>query len=133
MTTLSTYNVPKCYSMIVLYDHHMSPFHDTTTTTITTTTQCKLQFVHAVYAPVRLGTRPPVQVAEGNHPESKWSVCASSWKEKHHQRKLLMVRGLAPASIDMQWGTTMNASTVLVLVKRHKLEQDSFAQLALGH
>ena len=41
----------------------------------------------------------------------------------------------APASIGMQWGTTMNASTVLVLVERHKLEQDAATgmQLALGH
>ena len=31
----------------------------------------------------------------------------------------------APAWIGMQWGTTMNASTVLVLVKWHKLEQDA--------
>ena len=29
----------------------------------------------------------------------------------------------APASIGMQWGTTMNASTVLVLVEQRKLEQ----------
>ena len=41
----------------------------------------------------------------------------------------------APASMGMHWGTTMNASTVLVLVKRHKLEQDAATgmQLALGH
>ena len=41
----------------------------------------------------------------------------------------------APAPIGMQWGTTMNASTVLVLVKWHKLEQDAVTalQLALGH
>ena len=41
----------------------------------------------------------------------------------------------APALIGMQWGTTMNASTVLVLVKQHKLEQDAATalQLALGH
>ena len=40
----------------------------------------------------------------------------------------------APASIGMQWGTTMNASTVLVLVERHKLEQDAATgmQFALG-
>ena len=45
------------------------------------------------------GKTPPVQVAEGQA-----------------DRVL--------ALISMQWGTTMNASTVLVLVKRHKLEQD---------
>ena len=41
----------------------------------------------------------------------------------------------APASIGMQWGTTMNASTVLMLVEWHKLEQDAATalQLALGH
>ena len=38
------------------------------------------------------------------------------------------------ALIGMLWGTTMNAITVLVLVKRHKLEQDAATgmQLALG-
>ena len=56
------------------------------------------------------GKTPPVQVAEGQGDR-------------------------APASIGMQWGTTMNASTVLVLVERHKLEQDAATamQLALGH
>ena len=40
----------------------------------------------------------------------------------------------APASIGMQWGTTMNASTVLVLVERHEMKQDAATgvQLALG-
>ena len=40
----------------------------------------------------------------------------------------------APASIGMQWATTMNASTVLVLVEQHKLELDAATgmQLALG-
>ena len=40
-------------------------------TTTTTTTQCKLQYVHAVYAQVLLGRRPPAQVAEGNHHECR--------------------------------------------------------------
>ena len=51
-----------------------SPRAPTTTTyiqqppcTTTTTTQCKLQYVHAVYAQVILGRRPPAQVAEGSH------------------------------------------------------------------
>ena len=53
---------------------------------------------------------PPVQVAEGQGDQ-------------------------APASIGMQWGTTMNSSTVLVLVEWHKLEQDAATalQLALEH
>ena len=39
----------------------------------------------------------------------------------------------APESIDMQWGTTINASTVLVLVEQHKLEQDAAtSNLQLG-
>ena len=40
----------------------------------------------------------------------------------------------APASIGMQWRTTMNESTVLVLVERHNVEQDAATgmQLALG-
>ena len=29
--------------------------------------QCKLQYVHAIYAQVLLGKRPPAQVAEGIH------------------------------------------------------------------
>ena len=55
---------------------------------IYTTTQCKL-----LYAQVVPGKRPPAQVAEGNHHKCKQSVCASCWNEKHHQRKLLKVRG----------------------------------------
>ena len=56
------------------------------------------------------GKTPPAQVAEG---QEDW----------------------APALIGMQRGTTMNASTVLVLVEWHKLEQDAATgmQLALGH
>ena len=38
----------------------------------------------------------------------------------------------APASIGMQWGTTMNASTVLVLVEWPKLEQDAATALQLA-
>ena len=34
-----------------------------------------------------------MQVAEGKHHKCRWSVCASRWNEKHHQRKLLKVRG----------------------------------------
>ena len=34
-----------------------------------------------------------MQVAEGNHHKCRLSVCASCWNEKHHQRKLLKVRG----------------------------------------
>ena len=62
--------------------------HIYSTTTTTTTTQCKL-----LYAQVVLGKRPPAQVAEGNHHKCRVSVCASCWNEKHHQRKLLKVRG----------------------------------------
>ena len=55
------------------------------------------------------GKTPPAQVADGQGDQ-------------------------APASIDMQWGTTINASTVLVLVEQHKLEQDAATgmQLATG-
>ena len=59
----------------------------------TTATQCNLQYVYAVYVQVLLGKRPPAQVAEGNHHKCRWSVCTSCWNEKHHQCKLLKVRG----------------------------------------
>ena len=75
---LHTTNVTTC-----TYHNHIY-----STTTTTTTTQCKL-----VYAQVVLGKRPPAQVAEGNHLKCRVSVCASCWNEKHHQRKLLKVRG----------------------------------------
>ena len=54
------------------------------------------------------GKTPPAQVAEGQGDQ-------------------------APASIGMQWGTTMNASTVLVLVEQHKLEQDAATGMQLAH
>ena len=62
-----------------------------------------------VFALVDGRKKPPAQVAEGQGDR-------------------------APVLIGMQWGTTMNASTVLVLVEQHKLEQDAATgmQLALG-
>ena len=54
------------------------------------------------------GKSPPAQVAEGQG-------------------------DLAPASIGMQWGTTMSAGTMLVLVKRHKLEQDAATGMELAY
>ena len=38
----------------------------------------------------------------------------------------------APALISMQWETSINASIVLVLVERHKLEQDAATALQLA-
>ena len=76
--------------------------------------QCKLLRVTTlsasrVFALVEGRKKPPAQVAEGQGDR-------------------------APASIGLQWETTMNASTVLVLAERHKLEQDAATgmQLALG-
>ena len=76
--------------------------------------QCKLPRVTTpsasrVFALVEGRKKPPAQVAEGQGDR-------------------------APVLIGMQWGTTMNASTVLVLVEQHKLEQDAATgmQLALG-
>ena len=40
-----------------------------------TTTQCKLQYVQAVFVQVLLGKRQPVQVTEGNHHNRRKSVC----------------------------------------------------------
>ena len=63
-----------------------------------------------VFALVEGRKKPPAQVAEGQGDRE-------------------------PASIGMQWGTTMTASTVVVLVEWHKLEQDAATalQLALWH
>ena len=72
----------------ILLFHNVMYYLYIYTTTTTTTTQCKL-----VYAQVVLEKRPPAQVAEGNHRKCRVSVCASCWNEKHHQRKLLQVRG----------------------------------------
>ena len=76
--------------------------------------QCKLPRVTTpsasrVFALVEGRKKPPAQVAEGQGDR-------------------------APVLIGMQWETTMNASTVLVLVEQHKLEQDAATgmQLALG-
>ena len=105
-----------------------SPPHLHTTTTTTTATQCKLQYVHAVYAQVVLGKRPPAQVAEGNHHKCRLSVCVSCWNEKHHQRKLLKVRGQgtsihrrkleqdAATTCNLHMGTYMNRSCAHVQV-----------------
>ena len=94
-----------------------------TTTTTTTTTQCKL-----VYAQVVLGKRPPAQVAEGNHHKCRVSVCASCWNEKHHQHKLLKVRGTGHQHPSAQVGagaaTTCNLhmdTTCIVVVPMCKL------------
>ena len=38
----------------------------------------------------------------------------------------------APALISMQWETTVNTSTVLVLVERHMLEQDAATGMQLA-
>ena len=89
-------------------------YHNHTYSTTTTTTQCKL-----LYAQVVCGKRPPAQVAEGNHHKCRVSVCASCWNEKHHQRKLLKVRGTghqhpsaqvgagAATTCNLHMGTTM--------------------------
>ena len=102
------------------YHNHI---YSTTTTTTTTTTQCKL-----LYAQVVLGKRPPAQVAEGNHHKCRVSVCASCWNEKHHQRKLLKVRGTGHQHPSAQVGagaaTTCNlhmVTTCIVVVPMCKL------------
>ena len=101
---------------ITTYTYHNHIYRTTTTTT--TTTQCKL-----LYAQVVLGKRPPAQVAEGNHHKCRVSVCASCWNEKHHQRKLLKVRGTGHQHPSVQVGagaaTTCNLhmdTTCIVVV-----------------
>ena len=81
------------------YHNHIYSTTTTTTTTNTNTTQCKL-----LYAQVVLEKRPPAQVAEGNHHKCRVSVCASCWNEKHHQRKLLKVRGTGHQHPSVQVG-----------------------------
>ena len=103
--------------------HVHNHIYSTTTTTTTTTTQCKL-----LYAQVVLGKRPPAQVAEGNHHKCRVSVCASCWNEKHHQRKLLKVRGTGhqhpSAQVGVGAATTCNLhmdTTCIVVVSMCKL------------
>ena len=87
-------------SLTTAYNHHhmqSQPPHKNTTTT-TPTTQCKLQcvpihFVHTLVKALVLGKTPPAQVAAGDDDhDCKWSIFASWWKEKHHQRKLHSVK-----------------------------------------
>ena len=53
-----------------------------------------------VNALVLRGKTPPVQVAAGDdHHECKWSIFASWWKEKHHQRKLHRVKTILGTSL----------------------------------
>ena len=53
-----------------------------------------------VNALVNQEKRPPAQVAAGDDShDCKWSIFASWWKEKHHQRKLHSVKTILGTSI----------------------------------
>ena len=62
---------------------------------------CAYSFVHTlVNALVLQGKTPPAQVAAGDDDhDCKWSIFASWWKEKHHQRKLHSVNTIMGTSI----------------------------------
>ena len=62
---------------------------------------CAYSFVNTlVNALVLQGKTPPAQVAAGDdHHDCKWSIFASWWKEKHHQRKLHSVKTILGTSI----------------------------------
>ena len=62
---------------------------------------CAYSFVRTlVNALVLQGKTPPAQVAAGDdYHDCKWSIFASWWKEKHHQRKLHSVKTILGTSI----------------------------------
>ena len=61
---------------------------------------CAYSFVRTVNALVLQGKTPPAQVAAGDDDhDCKWSIFASWWKEKHHQRKLRSVKTILGTSI----------------------------------
>ena len=62
---------------------------------------CAYSFVRTlVNALVLQGKTPPAQVAAGDDDhDCKWSIFASWWKEKHHQRKLHSVNTILGTSI----------------------------------
>ena len=62
---------------------------------------CAYSFMRTLAnALVLQGKAPPAQVAAGDDDHyCKWSIFASWWKEKHHQRKLHRVKTILGTSI----------------------------------
>ena len=62
---------------------------------------CAYSFVGTLVNALLLqGKTPPAQVAAGDDDhDCKWSIFASWWKEKHHQRKLHSVNTILGTSI----------------------------------
>ena len=77
-----------CYTQL-----HSPPPHIYTTTTCNHHHTVQVARVQVEYLRQWLEEKtPPAQVATGDdHHMCKWSICASCWKKKHHQRKLQQV------------------------------------------
>ena len=76
-------------------DHHNHHHHTVQVA------MCAYSFVRTlVNALVLQEKTPPAQVAAGDDDhDCKWSIFASWWKEKHHQRKLRSVKTILGTSI----------------------------------
>ena len=90
---------PLCYcSMFVFYFCIATAIHSPPPLIYTTTTSNHNHTVQVARVQVQYLRQwlkektPPAQVATADdHHMCKWSICASCWKEKHHQRKLQQV------------------------------------------
>ena len=101
---------------IYIYNHHRHTVQ---------VAMCAYSFVRTlVNALVLQGKTPPAQVAAGDDDhDCKWSIFASWWKEKHHQRKLHSVKTILGTSIgagcsnqmQLAQGHHLNADLALVL------------------
>ena len=90
-TTCAYSNLHCVVVYIYIYNHHHT----------VQVAMCAYSFVRTlVNALVLQGKTPPAQVAAGDdHHECKWSIFASWWKEKHHQRKFHSVKTILGTSI----------------------------------
>ena len=106
-------------SRIYIYIYHNHHHHTVQVA------MCAYSFVRTlVNALVLQGKTPPAQVAAGDDDhDCKWSIFASWWKEKHHQRKLHSVKTILGTSIgagcsnqmQLAQGHHLNADLALVL------------------
>ena len=80
---------------------------------------CAYSFVRTlVNALVLQGKTPPAQVAAGDdHHDCKWSIFASWWKEKYHQRKLHSVNTILVTSIGAGCSNQMQVAQGQICIK----------------
>ena len=98
MSKAGLFTTVQCLLFLLLYCNcytqlHSPPPHIYTTTTCNHHHTVQVARVQVEYLRQWLEEKtPPAQVAMGDdHHMCKWSICASCWKEKHHQHKLQQV------------------------------------------